>query len=560
MKKEKQLALNKQSIETLDTQISKRIGENSPGCIVAIVRDGETIFSKAYGYANLDHMVPVTKETSFYIASVSKQFTAMSVLLLAEQGLVNLDTSIREYLPDLPEYTETITLKHLLHHTSGLREYIDLISMKGQFNNLVFDNITMDEIYALLLQQKDVVSDPGEKYKYNNTGYILLARLVEKVSGKSFADFTQEHIFAPLGMDSAHFIQDPYQLISGYAQGYRDINKEYTRFPTRSPLVGPTGLVCKLDDMLKWDRFLSEGGLGIGEWNFLDMLQEPGSLSDGSALEYSYGMLVNEYKGRKRIWHDGSLYGYDASYVKFIDDNLSLIILSNVQMFGSSQLANELVDILFNEPSNDEQQAPSSEEAITKPVFVSIDNSRVVGIYRSRKSKSAIIVETTEDGILMNILGFNGAPHKYSPTAENDYVLTHRSDSSLLPPKRLVFVAEGESTALDIYYGEEVTTTYDFLRPLEDVSITPSGIEGIYYCSELDVFYRVSVDTNELIMHTGSSKLTFLQITENEFTYDQNIMEIQRNKSDEVTGLIFYSGRSEGVVGLDITKLKCDNI
>jgi len=556
----KQLVLNTQFAENIDALVAEKIEENTPGCIVAVVHNGEVIFKKGYGYANLDHMVPITDDTSFYIASLSKQFIAMSVLLLAEAGQVDLDKSIRTYLKDLPENTEAVTVNHLIHHTGGLRSYINLIKMKGFFNNLIFDNLSMDDIYSLLLRQKDVVSLPGEKYQYSNTGYILLVRLIEHISGKSFAEFTQEHIFSPLGMETALFIQNPSRIITNYAQGYKKSHDGFDIFSTRSSLAGSTGMVCTVKDMVKWDRFLSEGGLGIGKWNLSEVIREPGNLSDGTPLEYSYGLQVNEYKGRKTIYHGGSLFGSDSFYLKFIDDDLSVIIFSNLELFGCNNLAYVIADVIFNPPSDDEQQTQTVEEpksAFEEIKFVACDTDGIVGIYRSRKSRSALIIESEDEGITLNLFGFPGEPHKYSAVAENDFILSERGKSTLLPPNRVKFVDEEGSIRVDIYYGEEVYAVYDFLRPIQDDSIVPSDIHGVYCSHELDTFYRVTLNKHKLLLRNDISELSCLQITRNEFTYGEAVFEVQRNETGEVTGLIFYSGPSD-TKGLEISKIKCD--
>src|SRR5690349_11005359 len=187
-----------QKIDALFAQWNK---PDSPGCALAIIRDGQVLYKRGYGVANLDHDIPISTKTVFDIASVSKQFTAISVALLARQGKLSLDDDIRKYLPELPPYSAPVTIRQLIYHTSGVREYSHLMQLSGTR----FQDATADEIYKIITRQKELNFKPGDEYLYSNSGYFLLARIVQKVSGKSLRQFAEENIFKPLGMISTHF-------------------------------------------------------------------------------------------------------------------------------------------------------------------------------------------------------------------------------------------------------------------------------------------------------------------------------------------------------------------
>jgi hypothetical protein len=195
--------------------------------------------------------------------------------------------------------------------------------------------------------------------------------------------------------------------------------------------------------------------------------------------------------------------------------------------------------------------------ALEKIEFVICDTDGIVGIYRSRKSRAALIIENEDEGITLNLFGFPGEAHKYSAVAENDFILSERRKSTLLPPNRVKFVDEEGSIRIDIYYGEEVHAVYDFLRPIQDDSIIPFDVPGVYFSHELDTFYRITLNKHKLFLRNDIFELSCFQITKNEFTIGETVFEVQRNETGEVTGLIFYSGPSDAK-GLELSKIKCD--
>lgn len=415
---------------------------DGPGGVVAVLHKSKLVFNYPFGYANLDHRTPTTEDTVFYIASLSKQFTAMCALLLVDEGRLDLGRSLRHYFPEFPSYADKVTVRNLLHHTSGLRGYINLLFYRGQFDPLVFDKLAMDDVFKLLVRQSDVNFLPGERYEYTNTGYVLLALLVDRLSGQSFPDFVKEHVFDPLGMKTALFITNPSEVIPHYAEGYKHDGENFQLFTTRSAIVGSTGMVCSVEDMVRWDQCLSNCPLGSGKIDILEQMLTKGQLEDGSSVDYACGLLLEDHKGHQVIRHTGPLFGYDTAYLKFPVDVLSVVVFANLLNFGANTLANDIADLLLGlKPADEEVQSPAENRRGKEEVsdVSHLVSEEIFGLYKSRKTKATLVVEPEGCGLNLNIYGLAGEPHRYFPQDNNDFVLVERCTSSVNPPNRLKF-------------------------------------------------------------------------------------------------------------------------
>ena len=223
--------------------------KDTPGAAVAVVREGKVIFSKGYGMANLEYDIPITAKTVFHMASVSKQFTAFAIAHLAQQGKISLDDPVQKYIPEVPEFEKTITVRHLVHHISGLRDQWTLLMMAGW---RLDDVITKDHILSLVKNQKDLNFEPGARYMYSNTGYTLMAEIVARVSGKSFAQWTKENIFDPLQMEQTLFYDDHEKIVKNRAYSYYSGDEGYKKSVLSYANVGATSLFTTVEDLSLW--------------------------------------------------------------------------------------------------------------------------------------------------------------------------------------------------------------------------------------------------------------------------------------------------------------------
>ena len=313
----------------------------SPGCALGVYRDGRIAYARGYGLANLELGVPITPRTVFDIGSTSKQFTAMSILLLARDGKLSLDDPVRKHVPELPDYGRPVTIRHLLHHTSGLRDYIELLSLTGARAE---DWTTDDDALAVISRQRALNFDPGSEWLYSNTGFFLLSVVVERASGMSLRRFADERIFRPLGMTSTHFHDDHTMVVPGRATGYSP--REGGGFSIDMSdweQTGDGGVMTTVEDLLKWDENFYAAR--VGGRALLDTMQRPGTLNGGKPLEYAAALFIRPYRGLRTVSHGGAWAGYRAELLRFPDQHLSVACLCNVSNGNPSGLARRVADV-----------------------------------------------------------------------------------------------------------------------------------------------------------------------------------------------------------------------
>ena len=312
-----------------------------------MIQDGEIIYKRGYGMANLEHGVPISSKTAFYIGSTSKQFTAMSILLLAEQGKLSLDDDIRKHIPEMPEYDHRITIRHLIHHTSGIPDYFVLWERAGRD---FADSIPEQEVLDLLARQKTLNFTPGDRFMYSNSGYFLLSLTVKRVSGTSLREFAEENIFQPLGMRDTHFHDDRTMIVKNRADGhFPRADGGFGIFTTSFDLVGSGGLYTTVEDLFVWDRNFYQNKLGRGGQGLIDRMLTRGKLNNGEELEYAFGLMVNEHKGLKMVSHGGGFIGFSAELIRFPGREFSIAVLCNLSGIDAGQLARRVVNFYLAE-------------------------------------------------------------------------------------------------------------------------------------------------------------------------------------------------------------------
>jgi CubicO group peptidase (beta-lactamase class C family) len=311
----------------------------TPGCAVAAAQNGALRFAKGYGIADLEHGVPITPATPFYLASVSKQFTAAAVNLLALDGKLSLDDDVRKYVPEVPAYGAPITLRHLVHHTSGLRDYLTLFALR----DLSDHPITNAEFLETVARQRALNFPTGAEYSYSNTGYVLLSIVVERVSGKSLRDFARERLFVPLGMSSTQFRDRHDLLVPGRALAYGPRPEGGYRLSVPYfDVVGDGGLFSTVEDLAKWEANFWDPRVGGAAW--LEREGERGRLNDGTALDYGAGLAFGTYRGEPVVSHGGSLGGYNTHLLRFPARRFSVAVLCNDNARPSAALARQVAD------------------------------------------------------------------------------------------------------------------------------------------------------------------------------------------------------------------------
>jgi CubicO group peptidase (beta-lactamase class C family) len=378
---------------------------DSPGAAIVIVQNGRIFLQREYGSANLEYGIPITSRTVFHVGSVAKQFTAFSILLLEHQGRLSLDDDVRRYLPEVPDFRKPISLRHLLHHQSGLREQETLFQMSGISTA---DVIETSHILKLVSRQKELNFQPGEDISYCNTGYVLLAQVVEKVTGVSFRKWTRENIFDPLAMKDSQFNDDASRIVRERAYPYYTADGgELHKGILSYSYVGPTSLLTTSEDMAKW--LLNFGQPRAGDPAIMHkMLFESGRLKNGEDPGYGYGLGVLSYRGLRVVWHSGHDAGYRAFTAYFPDQKFGVAVLSNFYSLNPSDMGKKIADIYLSgsmSPESPEPAAPPKEGEISESArSFSLDTKQLAeftGDYRSEELETTYHVLLVGDHLVI---------------------------------------------------------------------------------------------------------------------------------------------------------------
>ncbi|RJG08425.1 serine hydrolase [Massilia cavernae] len=326
-----------------------------PGCVVAVIRDGRVLFRKGYGMADIERGAPMSPATVLNVGSMSKQFTAFAIHLLAQEGKLSLDDDVRKHLPDVPNFGKTITIRHLLQHTSGLRDEINLMILGGW---RIDDVITQDDVLSIIQRQRVLNFSPGQEHLYSNTGYTLLAAVVQRVAGKPLAAFAKERIFDPLGMKHTFFQQDYGTLVPGRALSYQPAHHGiYKYIAVGASTAGPGGLMTTVEDLALWDRNFYDARVGGTE--LIAQIQATGVLNSGKPINYASGLFVETYRGTKLVEHSGGIGGYRAQLSRFPEQRFSVAVLANSADINPSIMARRIADIYL-----DRELGPKSAPAV----------------------------------------------------------------------------------------------------------------------------------------------------------------------------------------------------
>ena len=436
----------------------------APGCAVGVSVNGEAVFEKAFGLAEMEHNIPNTPQTIFESGSVAKQFTAAAIVLLQQDGKLKIDDPVRKYIPELPDYGKPLTIRHVLTHTAGLRDWGSVMALTGagRGDRVVTQAIALDVIY----RQKSLDFEPGAEYSYSNSGYQVAAEIVERVSGQKFPDFVRDRIFKPLGMSNSSWRDDYQRLVPGRAQAYV---RQGPSGPWRlnMPIMnvyGNGGMLTTVGDWLKWNAMLD-----ARTWNarLVDELETKGVLNDGRKISYSLGLDDGSYQGLREISHGGATAGYLTWLARFPDKKVSIAVLCNGSVEELGSLGPRIRDEIFGPYP----EGPKSPEAVQ----VTEDQlMKYVGTWKNEKTRNPnkIALDKGE-------LKINGGSLK--PVAEAAFMLGERKltfkegspvTATIANPDgsvtRLTLVPEWKPTAADLaaiagdWHSEEAQATFTF--------------------------------------------------------------------------------------------------
>ena len=432
----------------------------SPGCAVAVAQDGELIYSRGYGYANLDYDIPITPQTVFDVGSVTKQFNAACISMLALEGKLSLDDNVRKWLPELPEYERPITLRHMLHHTSGLRDYLNLFPLAGRGS---YYPISHGQILAMMSRQRALISPPGERYRYSNTAYMLLAQVLERAGGRSLGQMSQEHIFDPLGMEGSFMYENLEEIIPRRATGYdRDAEgRPRIVHNYNFDVTGDGQLYTTVEDLLRWDDYLH----GDEKPEIYDLMLTEGHLNNGDPVGYAQGISLGEYRGLRTVGHGGSSWGFRTQLVRYLEPGLSIAISGNADYVNTGRLAQQVADHYLADQLGPKGDPPRrgrggrrqrNATPTTAPSLTADQLQQLTGDFFSPELDATYRIAVEDGGLVVRIE--QEPPLSVTPLADDELAINSRGQGMSGSPRATLQVernAEGRVTGFRLSSGSE---------------------------------------------------------------------------------------------------------
>jgi len=515
---------------------------DSPGCALGVYRDGKIAFERGYGMANLELGIANSPQSVFDIGSTSKQFTAFSIHLLAREGKLSLDDDIRKWLPEVPSYGKTVTIRHLLHHTSGLRDYIEVMALQGMQEE---DWTTEADALGAIARQKAPNFGPGDDYLYSNSGFFLLGVIVKRASGQSLRDFAAARIFGPLGMRHTQFNDLHTRIVPNRATGYsRADGGGFGINMGDWEQVGDGAVQTTVEDLQLWDQNFYEPR--VGDRALLDEMLTVGVLNNGKKLSYASALVRGTYRGLPTVSHGGAWVGYRAQLLRFPQQHFSVACLCNLAEANPTTLAYGVADVFLASQLQPVEAAKPAEKS-AKPVKVSAaDLQRLAGGYRESSSYEVFTLDV-QKGQLEGKWGRRTV--KLVPTAPGRFRLEGLSGG----PRdvEVVSTSPGSRPKLRISWtedGEKETETYE---PVTLWSPTPSelrGFAGSYASEEIDTTWTLAVEGDQLfIRHRGLPEDPLRPTVDGVFVVRGIILAFRKDAAGRVTGFTVNEGRARDI-------------
>jgi CubicO group peptidase (beta-lactamase class C family) len=467
--------------QAVDRLFAGWINSATPGCAVGVSRNGRVLYQKGYGMANLETGTPITPPTVFEAASIAKQFTAMSVMLLVRDGKLSLDDDVRKYVPELPDYGTRITIRHLLTHTSGLRDFFEmLILARGRFEE---DRITQADMLDIVTRQKSLNFTPGDEYLYSNTGYVLLAMVVQRVSGQSLRDFAAERIFAPLGMTTTRFRDNYTTLIPGRADGYARRGNDWRSSTPNYDVYGSTNLFSTVGDLLVWSDNLDHPR--VGDSAIVRAMSTSAVLNNGDSTNYGFGLSLWNDRGTKVVEHEGGDPGFRSYLGRYPEFGFAVAVLCNAPS-NPVALGHAVADIYLN------RLRVQTQQPVATTTLSAAKLARYAGVYFQPRRLEVVEV-TLRDTALYTAR--NGG-RKLLPIDENRFLVDGTQVEHDFGPSGY--------TARSLNPGYH-PVSFELKAPfvLRPGALAP--YEGDYFSPDLNTIYHVSATDSTLLMKTGSA-------------------------------------------------------
>lgn len=507
---------------------------DSPGCALGVVQNGKLVFQQGYGRANLEHDIPITSSTVFYIASASKQFTAASILLLARQGKLSLDDGIQKYLPELPPYDSPVTIRHLMHHTSGINDYFELFTLSGQ---RLDDVHSEEEILEMLARQKSLGFKPGEYFLYSNSGYFLLGVIVRRASGKSLAQFAEEQIFKPLGMSHSLFHDSRTRLVKNRAHGYfSGKDGEFRNYLTQFDGVGDGGLMTTVEDLFRWNQALEQGTLAGKD--FAATLLAPGRLNNGQTLNYASGLMSNSFRGLQTVSHGGSFIGFRSELLRFPEKRLSVICLCNHNAIDATRLAKDVAALFLDQEIIESSREVSAVESVPQLPLSETGVTEGNIVFREPATGSIWRFSTADGKLTASV---DGESFRLTPTGSHRF---RSLDAPLELDLEFQMQSPNQPFGLQVKVEGQTPVKLDAVKVMLLSAEQLAEFAGNYYSSELQTVYQLFVHEEKLFLRVKNrSDSEAVPVLPDLFRVEGKNLSFSRNAEGRITGFVLSSGR-----------------
>jgi len=528
--------------DQMDHLVAQTVKADSPGCAILLVDEGQIVFERAYGIADMDTGRPITTATAFNIESVTKQFTAACIALLVEEGKISLDDDLRRYVPELPVYEAPIQIKHLIFHISGVRDLVVLSFLQGRpVDETPSESVLLD----LLARQKELNFRPGETHSYSNSGYFLLGLVVQRVTGMSVGAYAEKHLFDPLGMMRTSYHRDPERIGENVAIGHAAEGKGKYRRTNVAPDTrdfGFGGIYTTVEDLYRWDQNFVRNKIGDASFNTLRLTC--GTLNSGDTLTYAFGLRIGTHRGCRTVSHQGGSLGYNAFFLRFPDRQFTVICLANYAL-NTTKLSYEIADLYLGIPEEKPAHPPAP---VTYPV-AQVDPAICAGFEgKYCVNDGAVIPITTQDNRLY--VQPPGAPLlELFPKSTTEYFL------KVVDVQVSFFPSEsGKATKLIWHQnGHHIPAERLDDRPLRPGQL--NEYEGEYYSEELQIAYGVYVREDQLYLKAPRVPEVFQRnfrdppgenvlrhLGGDRFVRSYGMVEFSRDYNGKIAGFALHAG------------------
>lgn len=510
--------------------IFRSFTNTSPGCAVAVIKNGAVVFQKGYGQANLEYSTPIVPNTIFHIASESKQYVAFCMLLLEKEGKLSIDDDIRKYLEYVPDFGHKITIGHLIYHTSGLRDQWQLLANAGW---QLDDVITQEHVIKLVSKQKALNFIPGEEWIYCNTGYTLMAEIVKKASGLTLREYANKNIFQPLGMKDTHFHDNYKEIVPGRAYSYNFLpSGRFGHAVLSYSIVGATSLLTTVLDEAKWLNNYESGEVGGKE--LIEKMYQLGALNDGRKLTYAFGLTIGKYKGWTQIGHGGSDAGFRTYACRFPEKGLGIVVFSNSGTANPTGLTNQVADVLIQDMKK--EPAPEEQTVFNDSTII----KKLQGRYYSERGDQVEMF--WQNGKLMGRNSFSSAMFEIKMTkAGNNRYNVNGGRVLILDEKSKM------SDSISELKMENSNGTIPYTRQPAIAQKTTAEFAGKYFGEETESYYYITEKNGQLTLaHRKYSDVPLKYIAPDQFTsphWWMNHMRFLRNKKGQIIAFEVNSGR-----------------